>query len=212
MNRALPTLAACGLALARERQRSSPRLDAQRAARRAAGGARHRRERRTDRHHGPLGLADHRRLGLSDDHAGERRRLVRPAERRRPPDRRSVGPGARRSSRRAMQRLRGARDHAVAEPRRDHLARRQHAEARHRHRHADALVPLRSDASRKARAAGKDGRRRRGNSPGTTEQFYRRPDVARRDQARRQPERRHRRTCVPAICARTACRSARTRS
>ncbi len=39
-------------------------------------------------------------------------------------------------------------------------------EARHRHRDADAPVPLRPDASRKVRAAGKGGRRRPGSCPG----------------------------------------------
>ena len=165
MNRALRLSLVCGLAFAASAALvTAPRRAA--SARRAGGGADHGASRCAVRHHGPLGLADHGRLGVSDDHAGERRRVVRPVERRRPPARRSVGSRARRGRRRAVQRLRGSRDHAVAEPRRDLLARRQHPEARHRHGHADARVPLRPDASRKARAAGKDGRRRRGSSRG----------------------------------------------
>ena len=181
------------------------------APRRAADGAGHGARGRADRHHGSLGLADHRRLGVSHDHAGQRRRVVRSAERRRPASRGSVGSGARRGRRRAMQRLRRARDHAAAEPRRDHLARRQHPEARHRHRHADAVVPLQPDASRKAREAGKDGRRHRGSCPGPRNSSTPAPRRSVRSSApaasRSTP-----RIFVPATCARTACRSARTHS
>ncbi len=74
----------------RRRRASAPRCS-------TAGAAHHGTRRRADRHHGQLGLADHRRLGLSNDHAGQRRRVVRAVERRRPAHRRQ--PGTRRATR-----------------------------------------------------------------------------------------------------------------
>ena len=125
-----------------------PRLGAQQPGR--GGPPPAAREAAAHRSHRLLGVGHHRRLEVPDGHAEEGRVRDAAAERRGPEGGDTLGPGARRSRRRAVPGVRRRQHHARAGPSAHHVARRQHAADRHRCRHADAAVSLRRRRRRPA--------------------------------------------------------------
>ena len=171
-------------------------LRSSRAGERGAGvcaeravGAADRPRRRADGLHRLLGRCRDRRLALADDDAAERRRLEHSGDRRRTDGRRSLGSGERHRGRRTMPRVRRGGHHAHAGAPAHHLAGRQHAEDRHRQRHADAAAAFQRERRAAVRAgvagvlAREVGVGRRRTRPGAV----RRRPSRRAERARRKP-------------------------
>ena len=177
--------------------------------RRVAASGADARARCADRSHGPVGVARHRRLALAHGDAAQGRRALSAGERGGPADGGGVGSGAGCGLGRGLPRLRRRRHHAPAGPAPHLVGERHHAEARNRHRPADASLLLRQRPSLPARPRCRASRSPRGSclvAAGA------RPGPGRRV---RGPARRcvwPPRACSWATTAGTACHTGRTRT